>query len=853
MKRMLRWMSALLLLWTVGCQKTDDLWTEVDHLREQITQLEQEIGSVNEAISALHHLMQESTVVVGITQTEQGYRLELSSGEQVEVILGETLEALVPILGINPEGEWIYSLDNGETFQPLLDGKGNPVKAFAEEQMGATPQLRVDAEGYWEISLDGGAAWSRLLHEGEPINAAGGGEDMKYSSFFDTLTYDEEQSILTIGLRDGNQLTLPVQDTFSLKVLEAEGARFALGETRCFMVESRGVQGAFIEAPDGWALSLEEEQLLVTAPARNEKECGVEVRILITSEEGYLKVVTLHFTLLTVALDEQACTAWNNFKLKNEQNLLLDFSYAGYQHGEQAPKPAEAWGYKTYNVVDYGADPTGQTSSREALITLLTELRLTGKNSSGSNQANASANAIIYFPEGTFILHSNADNTKNESADYKNQIYFDELGNNCSEEIFIRGGNFILRGAGRDKTTLVMQDPNLPSNAAQMWSSPVMINIKHNSGPSKLTDVTADAPLGGFSVEVTSTAGLSTGDWVLLKLACNDSELVAQELAPHTVDKAAMTDIQTIKINDYHQIKSISGNTITFHEPLMHAVEAKWGWEIHKYPHYENVGVEDLAFKGYSKADFIHHGSWEDDGAYKPLNMMRLTNSWLRRVDFHDVSEANSFASCANCSAYDVKIDGLRGHSAIRSQASSRIFIGKVVDESRGKTVTPPAQGVSEIADAGQYHASGVSETSLGAVLWNNTWGEDAMFESHSRQPRATLVDNCHGGFVQWRFGGDEASVPNHLENLTIWNFEAKKVKHDMGSEWSWWLSSDNWWKVMPPIVVGFHGEPITFNPSPEQIRYEESNGVAVWPESLYEAQLRERLGYVPAWLNMLK
>ena len=37
------------------------------------------------------------------------------------------------------------------------------------------------------------------------------------------------------------------------------------------------------------------------------------------------------------------------------------------------------------------------------------------------------------------------------------------------------------------------------------------------------------------------------------------------------------------------------------------------------------------------------------------------------------------------------------------------------------------------------------------------------------------------------------------------------------------------------------------------QYTYEESTGTKVTPESLYEAQLRNRLGYVPGWLNALK
>ena len=35
-----------------------------------------------------------------------------------------------------------------------------------------------------------------------------------------------------------------------------------------------------------------------------------------------------------------------------------------------------------------------------------------------------------------------------------------------------------------------------------------------------------------------------------------------------------MEDINTIHIEDYHQVKSVSGNTVTFYEPLLYAVEA---------------------------------------------------------------------------------------------------------------------------------------------------------------------------------------------------------------------------------------------------------------------------------------
>ena len=49
---------------------------------------------------------------------------------------------------------------------------------------------------------------------------------------------------------------------------------------------------------------------------------------------------------------------------------------------------------------------------------------------------------------------------------------------------------------------------------------------------------------------------------------------------------------------------SISGDEITFKEPIMHEVDAQWNWKLRKYSYYENVGVEDLTFVGHAVDDF---------------------------------------------------------------------------------------------------------------------------------------------------------------------------------------------------------------------------------------------------------
>ena len=865
MNKLFLWIAAASAFVLQSCQKTDGIQDEIDSLRDRVAALEAEVGNVNANIVSLHKLMDESLVIVGVEPagSGDGYVIKFSDGSSCPVINAEEIKgAVVPVMGIDGEGYWTISLDGGAT-SVRIESNGEPVSAWPvaggehqENAEGVTPQLRVSADGMWEVNLGNG--WEPLLQDDLPVNAVG--ENVGYSTSFKSVTYNEENGELVVELVSGETLTLPVVDTFGLTITAGENETFFLGETREFEVVQTNVAEVTIQAPKGWSAELEETTLKITSPAQMPTQSEFTLSLVATSEEGYLKIIPMKLTLLNETWDASACEAWRNFKLRNDENVLLDFSYAGYKHGEVAPPDVWGLGYTVYDVTKYGLDPTGKTSSRQAFIDLLKTLKLTGKNDSGGNLANASARAILYFPEGKYVLHDESDDVKRDTP----LVNEGQTVEYQSSDIIILGGNFVIKGAGRDKTRLIMKTKNYPATS-DLWSSPVMLNIKNNQtrigdSYSALTTVTGDAAKGSFSVEVGSTAGISSGDWVMLYLQSKDAELVAKELAPKSVDKPAMTDIQTICVYDYHQVKSVSGNTVTFCEPIMHEVEAKYGWEIREFPHYENVGVEDLTFVGNAKEDFGHHASWEDDGAFKPIQMMRLTNSWMRRVDFENVSEAMTFSSVANCSAYDINITGNRGHSAVRSQASSRVFIGKIMDRTSGKECLDSSgkELGPMMENAGQYHASGVSNQSMGTVLWNNTWGNDALFESHSKQPRATLVDRCTGGFVQWRFGGDVSNVPNHLRDLTIWNLNATNVKHDFGADvFKWWLTANDWWKIMPPIIVGFHGGQVNFALTDEngekQLEYLESNGQAVEPQSLYEAQLRERLGYVPGWLNSLK
>ncbi len=832
--RSLEYLAAVVLMGTVAVScSLSKLEERLDSLEIRIADAEKSAGVAWQNAVALRRIYEKDVWIEKYEEVKDenskviGYVLSLNDGTSIKVIYGLEAESLVPLIGIDSEGHWIVSLDDGNTFK-RIEGSSD---ALSED--GITPQLKVDALGFWLISTDGGQNWSRLLgDDGKPVSATASSSGSDSSSIFREVNYDSGTGKMVFTLADGQVVSLDVVGDFVFTVEGYEsGAVIFYGKSLSFRITESGVTDALFKLPDGWDAAISDGWLTVSAPSSGQAG-EYMLGIVLVSEEGRIKTVNLVFTLSGLA------------------SGLPDFSYAGYNHGESAPPEADGWGFKVYNVCDYGAVPDDGKSDREAFLKCLKDALGVGWQVNSSNvicfENKVSANAIVYFPEGEFILHTSDDDVACE-------------GKSPSQTIQIRSGNFILRGAGRDKTTLVMQDPNQPSDASILYSSPTMIDFKHNSGLSKLTDVTAAAAKGSFSVEVSSAAGLSEGQWVCLTVVNNDPAFVKAELAagnPSDSELSAMTNIVNggVQVYDYHQIKSISGNKVTFCEPIMHEVDLQYtaytnaggyNWRIDSYPHYENVGIEDLTFKGNAKADFSHHGSWQDDGAYKPVNLTRLVNSWVRRVGFESVSEACSIIWSANVSAYDITFGGNRGHAAMRSQCSSRVFIGATTDTASGYLVD--ASGTYS-SGAGQYHAVGVSKQSMGTVLWRNVWGNDSCFESHATQPRATLIDCCTGGWMKYRQGGDQAQVPNHLDDLVIWNFRSLTPQ---SGTFNFWDHSSLWWKFLPPVIVGFHGEPATFDES--QVKLLESNGTAVAPESLYEQQLKARLGALPAWLAALK
>lgn len=573
------------------------------------------------------------------------------------------------------------------------------------------------------------------------------------------------------------------------------------------------------------------------------------------------------------------CEPWDSFLDGSNRYGLTDYSYAGYSHGERMPIEqadaaalASSLGYKLYNVKDYGAKGDGKTNDRAAFLACCEAMAADIGTKVYYNAGNTDifgdvfkANAVIYFPEGEYILATEDDYSDNGNG----EKIFKTFNFHCS--------NLIIKGAGRDKTKLVMKAPGYPGkmnyggNGKQLWDGKPLISI--GSLMKNITSagtVTADAKAGSRIITV-SEGSIAPESWIIIRHeGIKDRDYVMSEMGMdynqylRYYSRWTLIMQEGVKVEEYHQVESVNGNVITLKEPLLHDIDAKFGFEVLSLRPVEESGVEDLSFKGFTPDAYIHHGGyygesypgmydkdnwWIYDSGYCMFTTSYAVNCWVRHVDFESVTEGVTFAHSSNCTALDMIFRGNAGHNTCRSLSSSHIFLGKVTDMTTEKRLS-----------SGMCHAAGVNKLANCTVIYKCDWGQESSFESHCDQPRNTLIDCCTGGFFSsHRFGSGGEHAPYHLKGLTMWNFNCTKLgSYSTGSSpvtspYSWFYGPNDTGAVISPIIVGWHGTDLQFSTSrapQDAAAVDYSHGSVVQPESLYENQLRLRLGHLPSWLR---
>src|ERR1051326_5492475 len=230
--------------------------------------------------------------------------------------------------------------------------------------------------------------------------------------------------------------------------------------------------------------------------------------------------------------------------------LLPDFSYAGYHAGEATiPTPKAEWDLKR----DFHAKGDGQTDDTLALRKAIESIK----------------RGVLFIPEGVYVI---------------------------SQSIDISKGDFVIRGAGSNKSILLFPNSltdlfgNRPNAAQQSeWSfRPGLINVTGAdpiNAKTRIATVTAPAKRGGKTLQVSNKISIAPGEWIRLtesdpaKVSPSAGSLIHYlygDLMPPGSDLIGASHA----VRFLSRVKAMTGNTIELERPLPYDVRTEWSPEI---------------------------------------------------------------------------------------------------------------------------------------------------------------------------------------------------------------------------------------------------------------------------------
>jgi hypothetical protein len=489
-----------------------------------------------------------------------------------------------------------------------------------------------------------------------------------------------------------------------------------------------------------------------------------------------------------------------NSKHRGEGTVLPDYSYAGY-HLSAKPLPTitrEA--YQLFNVCDFGAVPNDERSDRDAVLKAV-----------AAAEASPGA-ALVFFPAGRFLLNEKSDVGK--------------------PAITISRGNIVLKGAGMAETELFFNEPSLNSGSLLTFREPTRDTI---TDPVRLNDysirgfrlskVTSFPERGVFSLQLEDASTVRPGMVVTINALMDfNTEAGKRYFAPHEVPEGCVELGQSKYLFEVHRVKAVEGNTVTFVEPIQFDLPNYSGAVLYETKVIEEVGLEHLTLSGNNRELFFHHAGSRTDPGFFLLSFRDVLNGWVRSVRFRNYGNALHVNRGGFNTFMNLVYEGNAGHLLAGTYAGSygNLFL-------YNRELAPTWHG--PIGDGG---ATTVAQRSQ---YFGN-------MEMHCRGSRSSLLDACQGEFAFLR-GGGRKFFPHQGKYNCFWNWQNTKA-----GKVDFWPVGSTYGYMMPPIVVGLHGEPCEIADLKTDTLATESLGTKVSPESLLEAQLALRLGSVPAWLT---
>ncbi|WP_197076989.1 Ig-like domain-containing protein, partial [Hymenobacter terrenus] len=485
-----------------------------------------------------------------------------------------------------------------------------------------------------------------------------------------------------------------------------------------------------------------------------------------------------------------------------------------------------------FNVTDYGAIAN---DGKDDIVAIQKAVDAACRNGGG----------VVQFPAGTFDFDVNSPV------------------NNPNVRIW--ASNVVIRGAGNNKATgTVLHDhkandvrsetegwttvklPNFFSFSSvdMHWEQELWYPNSKYSSTVPLTTFSA-APRLSTVLTVADASKLKVGGTYTITEADPDKSLV-REMSPGspsygTRPAATGTDYIAMKYRQIVRILAVSGNQITIDNPILMELRSAWSptlWPT-EHPIIREVGLENIYLKMVTPKPFVHHDGAAADYGYNHVRFDWVEDGWMHNVVQEGTTSAVLLRDSKNCTIYDCSIAGGEGHFGYQLAG------------------TPSRNLFLNLWGAKQFHTFAI-EGGVGNVFKNCAASDTAAVDLHgSVYGIYNLFDNITG--CVGAGGGDSKQVPpNHGTGFTAWNWKMGTTSPYTKKPQDVYVDVTAYFAYNAPgfVAAGVRskdGHPVYYTDLAKNRQtadlnvnwgYNESNGAAVSPASLYDAQKAVRLNY---------
>ncbi|MDU9050275.1 MAG: glycosyl hydrolase family 28-related protein [Candidatus Electrothrix sp. Rat3] len=422
---------------------------------------------------------------------------------------------------------------------------------------------------------------------------------------------------------------------------------------------------------------------------------------------------------------------------------LPDFSYAGYHSGEEPLPNGEGW--KTINVLDYGATPNDETNDTKAIKNAITAAE------------NISEPVILSFPPGKFIV--------------RNVLIIDKE-------------NFILRGAGSGigGTVLAvlrpMKEMTKPSLIQDLEEDIVSSNRRTDNGDlfspfswsggviwlgstefrgatGTAAETMGTALRGSHTLSTKDASNVTSGDTVQLRYNDNST---TNPLHDH-VYGCSSADLpegfggslsKNPEVWQNITVESVSGNVVKFKEPLNHDIQSGWSGQLKTRAWFPEMGVEGIAIEFPN----VHYAGHHIEEGYNGIFIKDGLNCWVRDVKITNSDSGIIIETSKNVTVQNVVIDGRGGHYALMTADSDQVLFRDFQ------------------SDTQTCHSLSFNTASRTAVYTHGRVNA-VSFDQHNGMNHQNLMEDLDVvGETRdiWVHGGNDSERPTHGAFNTFWN-----------------------------------------------------------------------------------